>query len=71
MCYAYKEDALAPYVGSGTDNDWSCYTYMSMPAECDPIYQSTVDEVANIRLAVYNLYISNLTLEGENSSLSS
>jgi hypothetical protein len=61
-CYAYKEDPAAPYVGSGNDSDWSCYTHMSMPAECDPIYQSTVDEVANIRILAYNQYITNVNL---------
>jgi hypothetical protein len=33
-----------------------------MPAECDPIYQSTVDEVANIRILAYNQYITNVNL---------
>jgi hypothetical protein len=42
---------------------------MSMPAECDPIYQSTVDEVANIRLIAYNFYLTTLSLESDKSSL--
>jgi hypothetical protein len=77
-CYAYKEDPLASYVGSGTvtQSDWNCYTYFSITADCDSIYQETVNAIANISLLQYNLYIQvnglisdNTTLESEKSDL--
>jgi len=59
FCYGYKADAdpEASYVGSGTDSDWSCYTHVSIPGDCDSIYQDTVDTIANISILQYNLYL--------------
>jgi hypothetical protein len=42
-CYAYKADPLAAYVGSGTNEDWSCYTQVSIPSDCGAVYQETAD----------------------------
>jgi len=57
FCYGYKADPVGSYVGSGTDSDWSCYTHISIPGDCDSIYQETVNIVANIYSVQYNLNI--------------
>jgi hypothetical protein len=55
-CYGYKQDPLASYVGSVT-NDWSCYTHVRIPDTCSSIYQETIDSVANIFLLTYGMSI--------------
>jgi hypothetical protein len=34
LCYAYKMDTLADYVGSGVEG-WSCYHKIVIPSFCD------------------------------------
>lgn len=41
-CYAYKHDPLAPYVGNGSDADWSCYHKISIPTDCDASHVTTI-----------------------------
>jgi hypothetical protein len=41
-CYAYKHDPLAPYVGNGSDADWSCYHKISIPTGCDASHVTTI-----------------------------
>jgi hypothetical protein len=47
FCYAYKQDPLADYVGSGAES-WQCYTHTSIPDSCSPVYQGAVDVLATV-----------------------
>jgi hypothetical protein len=50
LCYAYKMDTLADYVGSGVEG-WSCYHKIAIHEDCDT---SFVFEV----VALFNSYQS-------------
>jgi hypothetical protein len=64
-CYGYKQDPLASYVGQG-DEDWQCYTHLSIPATCSSIYQDAVDHFASFR---WNYVPAYQQLESDNNSL--
>lgn len=58
-CYAYKQDTLAEYVGSGTEG-WSCYHRIVLPGYCD---YSDISTILDINIEITTLQNNVTSLE--------
>jgi hypothetical protein len=65
-CYAYKQDP-AGYIGNG-EVDWSCYTQISIPEDCESVYH---DSVNLLQLVYFTVLPQVGQLQSENSDLTS